>query len=178
MKKSAAVHKMWVHEGPAMVFDSMEAATEVVVNGGVQPGSVIVIRYEGPGRRPRHARDADDHRIMQGMGLSETTALVTDGRFSGSTRGPCIGYVSPEAALGGPLAFVRNGDRIAIDIPAGKLELRSGRGAGAAQGRLAAAQAPDQGHPGPLRRAGSIRRRRGRLQAVGRFFHHKGHKGT
>ena len=124
VKKSAATPKMWVHEGPARVFDSMEAATEVVKAGGVKPGSVVVIRYEGPVGGPGMREMQMITAIMMGMGLSDTTALVTDGRFSGSTRGPCIGYVSPEAALGGPLAFVEDGDRISIDIPAGKLELR------------------------------------------------------
>ncbi len=123
VKKSAATPKMWVHEGPARVFDSMEAATEAVEAGHVEPGSVIVIRYEGPVGGPGMREMQMITAIMMGMGLSETTALVTDGRFSGSTRGPCIGYVSPEAALGGPLAFVEDGDRISIDIPAGKLDL-------------------------------------------------------
>lgn len=123
VKKSAATPKMWVHEGPARVFDSMEAATAVVEAGGVEPGSVVVIRYEGPVGGPGMREMQMITAIMSGMGLSETTALVTDGRFSGSTRGPCIGYVSPEAALGGPLALVEDGDRISIDIPAGKLDL-------------------------------------------------------
>lgn len=123
VKKSAAVKSMWVHEGPALVFDSMEAATEAVEAGQVQPGSVVVIRYEGPVGGPGMREMQMITAIMQGMGLSETTALVTDGRFSGSTRGPCIGYVSPEAALGGPLAVVQTGDRISINIPEGKLEL-------------------------------------------------------
>jgi dihydroxy-acid dehydratase len=124
VKKSAATPKMWVHAGPARVFDSMEDAIEVVEAGGVPPGSVVVIRYEGPVGGPGMREMQMITAIMSGMGLSDTTALVTDGRFSGSTRGPCIGYVSPEAALGGPLALVQDGDTIAIDIPAGKLELR------------------------------------------------------
>ena len=123
VKKSAATPKMWVHEGQACVFDSMEDAIEAVEAGGVEPGSVVVIRYEGPVGGPGMREMQMITAIMSGMGLSETTALVTDGRFSGSTRGPCIGYVSPEAALGGLLALVEDGDRIAIDIPAGKLEL-------------------------------------------------------
>ena len=123
VKKSAATPKMWVHEGQARVFDSMEDAIEVVEAGGVEPGSVVVIRYEGPVGGPGMREMQMITAIMSGMGLSETTALVTDGRFSGSTRGPCIGYVSPEAALGGPLALVEEGDRISLDIPAGRLEL-------------------------------------------------------
>ncbi|MBC7225320.1 MAG: dihydroxy-acid dehydratase, partial [Anaerolineae bacterium] len=89
----------------------------------VEPGSVLVLQYEGPvggpGMREMHMITS----IMAGMGLASSTALVTDGRFSGSTRGPCIGYVSPEAALGGPIALVQDGDRIAIDIPKGQLDL-------------------------------------------------------
>ena len=123
VKKSAAAPDMWVHEGPARVFDSMEEAIEVVEAGAVTPGSVIVIRYEGPVGGPGMREMQQITAIMMGMGLADNTALVTDGRFSGSTRGPCIGYVSPEAALGGPLAFVADGDRISIDIPAGRLEL-------------------------------------------------------
>lgn len=123
VKKSAATPTMWVHEGQARVFDSMEDAIEVVEAGGVEPGSVVVIRYEGPVGGPGMREMQMITAIMSGMGLSETTALVTDGRFSGSTRGPCIGYVSPEAALGGPLALVEEGDRISLDIPAGRLEL-------------------------------------------------------
>jgi dihydroxy-acid dehydratase len=123
VKKSAATPKMWVHEGSARVFDSMEMAIEEVEAGRVEPGSVVVIRYEGPVGGPGMREMQMITAIMTGMGLSDTTALVTDGRFSGSTRGPCIGYVSPEAALGGPLALVEEGDRISIDIPAGKLEL-------------------------------------------------------
>jgi len=123
VKKSAAAPKMWIHEGQARVFDSMEDAIEVVEAGGVEPGSVVVIRYEGPVGGPGMREMQMITAIMSGMGLSETTALVTDGRFSGSTRGPCIGYVSPEAALGGPLALVEEGDRISLDIPAGRLEL-------------------------------------------------------
>lgn len=123
VKRSAASPKMWVHEGPAHVFDSMEEAVAGVQRGAVTPGSVVVIRYEGPvggpGMREMHMITA----MLYGAGLAESTALVTDGRFSGSTRGPNIGHVSPEAAAGGPIALVRDGDRIRIDIPAGKLDL-------------------------------------------------------
>lgn len=123
VKKSAADPRMWVHTGPAHVFERMEDAVKALMADQVAPGSVLVLRYEGPvggpGMREMHMITS----IMAGMGLSSTTALVTDGRFSGSSRGPCIGYVSPEAALGGPLALVHNGDLISIDIPAGKLDL-------------------------------------------------------
>jgi len=122
-KRSGADKSMWRHSGPARVFHSMEEAVRVVSDGGVAPGSVIVIRYEGPvggpGMREMHLITS----ILAGSGLAQSTALVTDGRFSGSTRGPCIGHVTPEAALGGPIAFVRDGDTISIDLYDGKLEL-------------------------------------------------------
>jgi dihydroxy-acid dehydratase len=123
VKKSAAEPQMWVHTGPALVFDKMEDAVTALMADQVAPGSVLVLRYEGPvggpGMREMHMITS----IMAGMGLSSTTALVTDGRFSGSTRGPCIGHVDPEAALGGVIALVKDGDSISIDIPAGKLDL-------------------------------------------------------
>lgn len=122
-KRSGADKNMWRHAGPARVFHSMEEAVQVVEDNGVAPGSVIVIRYEGPvggpGMREMHLITS----ILAGTGLAQSTALVTDGRFSGSTRGPCIGHVTPEAALGGPIAFVRDGDRISIDLYEGRLEL-------------------------------------------------------
>ncbi|MBP2675040.1 MAG: dihydroxy-acid dehydratase [Deltaproteobacteria bacterium] len=121
-KRSGADKNMWRHSGPARVFHSMEEAVRVVEVGGVEPGSVIVIRYEGPvggpGMREMHLITS----ILAGSGLARSTALVTDGRFSGSTRGPCIGHVTPEAALGGPIAFVRDGDTISIDLYEGRLE--------------------------------------------------------
>jgi len=117
VKKSAVTKQMLVHRGPARVFNSMEEAIESVTANQVEPGSVIVIRYEGPVGGPGMREMQMITSIMVGMGLGETTALVTDGRFSGSTRGPCIGHVSPEAATGGPLAIVQDGDMIALDIP-------------------------------------------------------------
>jgi len=124
VKKSAVKEKMWVHQGPAKVFNSMEKAITAVKNKQIEQGSVIIIRYEGPaggpGMREMHMITA----LICGMGLAETTALVTDGRFSGSTRGPCIGYVSPESAAGGPIALVEDGDIIRIDIPQRKLEIK------------------------------------------------------
>ena len=122
-KRSGADPNMWRHSGPARVFHSMEEAVAVVEDEGIEPGSVIVIRYEGPvggpGMREMHLITS----ILAGSGLARSTALVTDGRFSGSTRGPCIGHVTPEAALGGPIAFVEDGDTISIDLYEGKLEL-------------------------------------------------------
>ena len=117
VKKSAVAPTMLVHRGPALVFHSMEEAIDAVTGGRVEPGSVVVIRYEGPVGGPGMREMQMITSIMAGMGLAETTALVTDGRFSGSTRGPCIGHVSPEAALGGPLAVVRDGDIISLNIP-------------------------------------------------------------
>jgi len=125
-KRSGADKTMWRHAGPARVFHSMEEAVRVVEENGVAPGSVIVIRYEGPvggpGMREMHLITS----ILAGSGLAKSTALVTDGRFSGSTRGPCVGHVTPEAALGGPIALVQDGDRISIDLYEGKLELEVG----------------------------------------------------
>lgn len=124
VKRSAASPKMWVHEGPARVFDAMEDAVAAVQRGEITPGSVVVIRYEGPvggpGMREMHMITA----MLYGAGLAESTAIVTDGRFSGSTRGPNVGHVSPEAAAGGPIAFVRDGDPISINIPEQRLDLK------------------------------------------------------
>lgn len=123
VKQVAVNSAMLEHEGPANVFNSMEEATEAVVNGRVEKGSVIVIRYEGPkggpGMREMHAITA----MLVGMQLDSSVALVTDGRFSGSTRGPAIGYVSPEAIEGGPIAAVENGDSISYNIPQRRIEL-------------------------------------------------------
>lgn len=123
VKASAVEKAMWKHRGPAVVFDSMEAAIAAVEDGKVTRGSVIVIRYEGPVGGPGMREMQMITAILMGCGLGDSTALVTDGRFSGSTRGPCIGHVCPEAALGGPIALVRNGDMIRIDMHAGELEL-------------------------------------------------------
>ena len=124
VKRSAVNEKMWHHQGPARVFNSMEEAIGVVERNEVDPGSVIVIRYEGPTGGPGMREMQMITAILVGSGLSENTALVTDGRFSGSTRGPCIGHVSPEAAEGGPLALVQDGDRIEIDLQEGRLDLQ------------------------------------------------------
>lgn len=123
VKKSAVSPEMLVHRGPACVFNSMEEAIERIVAGRVEPGSVVIVRYEGPVGGPGMREMQMITSIMVGMGLSESTSLVTDGRFSGSTRGPCVGHVSPEAALGGPLAIVRDGDMIALDVPERSLHL-------------------------------------------------------
>lgn len=115
--------KMLVHEGPARVFETMEEAVRAVMGDVLKPGEVVVVRYEGPKGGPGMREMHQITSIMVGMGLDEHCGLVTDGRFSGSTRGPCIGHVSPEAAEGGPIALVRDGDLIGYDIPRRRLEL-------------------------------------------------------
>ncbi len=122
--KTAAVDpKMLQHKGPAIVFDSQEEACQGILEGKVKAGSVIVIRYEGPKGGPGMQEMLSPTANIMGMGLGESVALITDGRFSGGTRGACIGHVSPEAAAGGPIGLLRNGDMISIDIPGGKLDV-------------------------------------------------------
>jgi dihydroxy-acid dehydratase len=123
VRQVAVSAKMKKHEGPARVFECLEDALKALEAKEIKRGDVVVIRYEGPkggpGMREQHMLAS----LLMGMGLGESVALVTDGRFSGSTRGPMIGHVSPEAADGGPIAVVRDRDQIRIDIPARKLEL-------------------------------------------------------
>jgi dihydroxy-acid dehydratase len=114
---------MLSHRGPARVFESMEAAVKAFMGDVVKPGEVVVVRYEGPKGGPGMREMHQITSVMVGMGLDEHCGLVTDGRFSGSTRGPCIGHVSPEAAEGGPLGLVRDGDVIEYDIPNRRLDL-------------------------------------------------------
>ena len=123
VKKSAVKPEMWVHRGPAAVFHSMEEAIIALREGRIGEGSVIVIRYEGPSGGPGMREMQQITAMLVGTRLAERTALVTDGRFSGSTRGPCVGHVTPEAAVGGPLALVRDGDVISIDIPNRRLDI-------------------------------------------------------
>jgi dihydroxy-acid dehydratase len=108
---------MLAHEGPARIFDSEEAAFEAIMGKRIKSGDVIVIRYEGPRGGPGMKEMLAPTAALAGMGLDDKVALITDGRFSGATRGAAIGHVSPEAADGGPIALLREGDRIAIDIP-------------------------------------------------------------
>jgi dihydroxy-acid dehydratase len=116
--KTAAVSPgMLVHKGPARVFDSEEETMKAIVSRKIESGDVVVIRYEGPRGGPGMREMLSPTATISGMGLSESVVLVTDGRFSGATRGPCVGHVSPEAAEGGPIAALRNGDFIEIDIP-------------------------------------------------------------
>jgi dihydroxy-acid dehydratase len=123
VKQTAVSEKMLVFTGRARVFESEEASIEAMRSGAVKPGDVVVIRYEGPKGGPGMREMLTATTTLMGMGLGESVALVTDGRFSGSTRGPCVGHVSPEAAAGGPIAFVKDGDEILIDIPARRLDL-------------------------------------------------------
>jgi len=116
--KTAAVSSgMLIHKGPAKVFDSEEEAMKAIVGQKIKPGDVVVIRYEGPKGGPGMREMLSPTATISGMGLSDSVALVTDGRFSGATRGPCIGHVSPEAAEGGPIAALKDGDIIEINIP-------------------------------------------------------------
>ncbi|EFV01637.1 dihydroxy-acid dehydratase [Pseudoramibacter alactolyticus ATCC 23263] len=123
VKQSAVLPEMLVHEGPAKVFDSEEDAQAAIDGGQIVAGDVVVIRYEGPKGGPGMREMLNPTSAIMGMGLGDSVALVTDGRFSGATRGACIGHVSPEAAAGGPIAFVKNGDRIRIDIPNRRIDL-------------------------------------------------------
>ncbi|MCX7013111.1 MAG: dihydroxy-acid dehydratase, partial [Candidatus Sumerlaeota bacterium] len=123
VKQSGVPDSMRVHTGPAIVLESEEAARDVLLHREVKPGSVLVIRNEGPRGGPGMRELSIPAAILVGMGLGDSVAMVTDGRYSGATRGPCIGHVAPEAAVGGPIALVRDGDRIEIDIPARKLDL-------------------------------------------------------
>ncbi|MBE5766767.1 MAG: dihydroxy-acid dehydratase [Clostridiales bacterium] len=123
VKQSAVAPEMMVHAGPARVFDSEEEAIEAIYAKKILPGDVVVIRYEGPKGGPGMREMLNPTSAICGMGLGESVALITDGRFSGATRGASIGHVSPEAASGGVIALVEEGDRIEIDIPSGRIEL-------------------------------------------------------
>ena len=123
VKRSAVAPEMMRHQGPARVFNSEEEAIEAIYAGKIAAGDVVVIRYEGPKGGPGMREMLNPTSAICGMGLGESVALITDGRFSGATRGASIGHVCPEAAQGGPIAFVEEGDQIAIDIPSCKIEL-------------------------------------------------------
>ena len=116
VKTGAVAPGMWRHQGPAQVFDSEEAAIAAINGGRIKPGDVVVIRYCGPKGGPGMPEMLSPTSAIMGMGLGESVALITDGRFSGGTRGACIGHVSPEAAAGGPIAALRDGDPILIDL--------------------------------------------------------------
>lgn len=123
VKQSAVSKKMMHFEGTAMVFDSEEDGMKAIMNGKIAPGDIVVIRYEGPKGGPGMREMLSPTATIAGLGLSESVALITDGRFSGGTRGPCIGHISPEAMEGGPIAILRTGDRIRIDIPKRKIDV-------------------------------------------------------
>lgn len=124
VKRSAVVEEMMVHEGPARVFDCEEDAIAAIKGGKIVAGDVVVIRYEGPKGGPGMREMLNPTSAIAGMGLGSSVALITDGRFSGASRGASIGHVSPEAAVGGPIALVKEGDIISINIPENKLEVK------------------------------------------------------
>ena len=123
VKRSAVVPEMMVHEGPARVFDCEEDAIAAIKGGKIVEGDVVVIRYEGPKGGPGMREMLNPTSAIAGMGLGSSVALITDGRFSGASRGASIGHVSPEAAMGGPIALVEEGDIIKINIPENTITL-------------------------------------------------------
>jgi dihydroxy-acid dehydratase len=123
VKQSGVARKMLKNTGIARVFDSEEQAVEAILSSKIKPGDIVVIRYEGPRGGPGMREMLNPTSTLAGMGLDQSVALITDGRFSGGTRGAAIGHVSPEAAHGGPIALIRDGDEIIIDIPAKKVDL-------------------------------------------------------
>ncbi len=124
VKRSAVLPQMLVHEGPARVFECEEDAQAAINEGKINPADVVVIRYEGPKGGPGMREMLNPTSSIVGMGLGNSVALITDGRFSGATRGACVGHITPEAASGGPIGVIKEGDRILIDIPANKIELK------------------------------------------------------
>ena len=161
VKKGAVLPEMLVHRGPAKCFDSEEDCCAGLYAGKVQPGDVVVVRYEGPKGGPGMREMLSPTAAIAGMGLDSTCALVTDGRFSGVSRGASIGHISPEAAAGGLLAYVRDGDIISIDIPAHKLELLLG------EEELAARKAAIVPHP-PKQVTGYLKRYRAMVTSANR----------
>jgi len=123
VKQTGVDPRMMEHTGPARVFDSEKEAEAAIYDGRIKAGDVIVIRYEGPKGAPGMPEMFSATSALMGVGLGSTSALVTDGRFSGATRGPCIGHISPEAAAGGTIAYIREGDLIQIDIPGRTIQL-------------------------------------------------------
>ena len=123
VKRAAVAPEMMVHRGPARTFDSEEEATTAIMKDSIKAGEVVVIRYEGPRGGPGMREMLTPTALLSGMGRDKEVALITDGRFSGATRGAAIGHVSPEAASRGPIAALHNGDMIKIDIPAYRLDV-------------------------------------------------------
>ena len=124
VKQSAVVPEMLVHEGPARVFDCEDDAIKAILGKKINPGDVVVIRYEGPKGGPGMREMLNPTSAIAGMGLGSSVALITDGRFSGASRGASIGHVSPEAAVGGPIALVEEGDIISINIPEKSINIK------------------------------------------------------
>ncbi|MGL4208693.1 MAG: dihydroxy-acid dehydratase, partial [Candidatus Adiutrix sp.] len=124
IKQSAVVENMLKHTGPARIFDSEESATQAILSHQIKPGDVVVVRYEGPKGGPGMREMLTPTSAIMGLGLGGQVAMITDGRFSGGSRGAVIGHVSPEAADGGPIALLQDGDIIEIDIPAKKLDFQ------------------------------------------------------
>ena len=124
VKRSAVLPEMLCHEGPARVFDCEEDAQAAINAGSIKPGDVVVIRYEGPKGGPGMREMLNPTSAIMGMGLGNSVALITDGRFSGATRGACVGHITPEAASGGLIGVIKDGDIISIDIPNNKIELK------------------------------------------------------
>jgi len=124
VKTAGVTPKMLTHSGPACIFDSQEQACDGILAGKVKSGDVVVIRYEGPKGGPGMVEMLSPTSYIMGAGLGESVALITDGRFSGGTRGACIGHVSPEAAVGGPIGLLKKGDIIEIDIPNNRINVK------------------------------------------------------
>ena len=124
IKTAGVIAEMLTHSGPAVIFDSQEDACDGILAGKVKEGDVVVIRYEGPKGGPGMQEMLSPTSYIVGAGLGESVALITDGRFSGGTRGACIGHISPEAAVGGPIGLLENGDIIEIDIPNNKINVK------------------------------------------------------
>jgi dihydroxy-acid dehydratase len=123
VKQTAVSKNVMKFEGSAKVFNSEEVCMKAILNGKIKAGDVVVIRYEGPKGGPGMREMLSSTAAITGMGLSDSVALITDGRFSGGTRGPCVGHISPEAMEGGTIAILKDGDRIRIDIPNRKIEV-------------------------------------------------------
>ncbi|MCD6120441.1 MAG: dihydroxy-acid dehydratase, partial [Spirochaetales bacterium] len=123
VKKGAVDPSMLVHTGPARVFESEEEAQEAILSGKIKTGDVVVIRYEGPKGGPGMREMLSPTASIAGMGLDKDVALITDGRFSGATRGSSIGHITPEAASGGPIGIIKEGDQIKVDITGKRLDL-------------------------------------------------------
>jgi dihydroxy-acid dehydratase len=121
VKQSAVIPQMLIHKGPAKVFDSEEESMDAILKNKIKKNDVVVIRYEGPKGGPGMREMLSVTSAIVGAGLGESVALITDGRFSGGTRGACIGHISPEAALGGPISLLKDGDMIEINIPERKI---------------------------------------------------------